>query len=96
MISRFRVIGKVWKYPGAAGWFFVSVDKITSARLKAYKGKRIAWGYIPVSATLGKTEWKTTLFPSKEGPYLLALKAHVRKKELIDEGDRVSISCKII
>jgi hypothetical protein len=64
--------------------------------LKAYTGKRIAWGYIPVTAKLGTTEWKTTLFPSKEGPYLLAIKASVRKKEAIEEGDAVSASCILI
>ena len=96
MKRRINIRAKVWKYPGPAGWYLVSAEMKTSALLKAYKGKRIARGYIPVTAKIGKTEWATTLFPSKEGPYLLAIKAGVRKKEMIDEGDAVSVSCALI
>ncbi len=96
MKLKINIKAMVWKYPGPAGWYFVSADKKTSALLRAHKGKRIAWGYIPVKAKLGTTEWATTLFPSKEGPYLLAIKANVRRKEMIDEGDLVSVSCSIV
>lgn len=91
-----HIRARVWKYPGASGWYFVSADKKTSAQLKAYTGKRIAWGYIPVKVKLGHTEWTTTLFPSKEGPYLLAIKASVRKKEGIEEGDVVAVTCVLV
>jgi hypothetical protein len=60
------------------------------------KGSRKGSAFVRVRATLGKTSWTTTLFPTKDGPYLLAIKADVRKKESVDEDDQVSISCTLL
>ena len=48
------------------------------------------WGVIPVRVRIGKTEWKTSLFP-KDGLYLVPLKDVVRKAEGLAEGDRVTV-----
>ncbi len=68
-------------------------DKESKWLKEKYRGKKVGWSYIPVKATLGKTSWKTTLFPTKEGPYLISIKADVRTKEGIREGDKVIIRC---
>lgn len=92
-MNRLTLNDTVYKYPGPAGWFFVKLGEAESRLLKSMDSlPRVAWGYIPVTATLGKTKWKTTLFPSKEGPYLLAIKSEVRKKEKVNEGDRVQVT----
>jgi len=94
--------GKVWRYPGAEGWHFVYADKQLSEKIrkyhrKRYKGVRVGFGYVPTVATVGKSSWKTTLFPSKkEGVYLIAVKAPVRKKEEIQEGDDLKIHCDLL
>lgn len=92
---KISIKGVVWRYPGPTGWYFVTAGKETSARLRLSKAKRVAWGYIPTRATVGTTTWSTTLFPSKDGLYLVALKAAIRKKEHIEEGERVTIHCEI-
>ena len=52
--------------------------------------KKGNWGYIPVEVTIGKTTWRTGIWPQKdEGVYLLVIKAPVRKKEGIFAGDTV-------
>jgi hypothetical protein len=48
------------------------------------------WGCIPVTATIGETEFSTALFP-KDGGYLLPLKLVVRRAEGVDEGDTVAV-----
>lgn len=85
---------KVWLYPGMAGWHFVALPKKESAAIKKSFGMLSrGWGSLPVSVTIGKTEWKTSIFPDrKAGAYLLPLKAYVRKKEEIFEGDVISFS----
>lgn len=85
---------KVWLYPGAAAWHFISVPKKESAEIKSTHGSRSkGFGSIPVRVTIGTTTWKTSLFPDKQsGTYLLPLKAQVRKKEGIEEGDNVKFS----
>jgi len=89
---------EVWVYPGQSGnWHFVSVAKKISEMLKKKFGERArGWGSLPVTATIGKTSWQTSIFPDKrEGVYLLPLKASVRKKEGIFSGDKVPLSITI-
>ena len=41
---------------------------------------------------IGSTEWRTSVFPSKDaGRFLLPIKASVRKAEAIAEGDVVTV-----
>lgn len=81
--KKYKITSKVWLYPGMAGWHFVSVDKKQSEEIKKkFGGMKRGWGSLPVMVTLGKTVWKTSIFPdTKAGTYLLPLKSEVRKKE---------------
>jgi hypothetical protein len=46
---------------------------------------------------LGKTSWKTSIFPdAKSGGYLLPLKAVVRKKENVAARDIVSFTLELL
>ncbi len=49
------------------------------------------WGMIPVRVRIGKTEWKTSLWP-KDGHYIVPIKAHVREAERVDEGDEARLN----
>jgi len=83
---------RLWKYPGdTAAWFFVTLGAKESAAIKASQKKRVGFGSVRVTAVLGKTSWKTSVFPTKEGRYLLPVKAEVRKKEDVGQGDDVRI-----
>ena len=101
--KKYKVRSEVWLYPGMAGWHFVNVDKKQSSEIKekylpAQAGgkRRRGFGSIPVNVTLGKTSWKTSIFPDKKsGAYLLPIKAEVRKKEGITYGDMLSYSIEL-
>ena len=92
MEKTYRLKSKVWLYPGMAGWHFIDVDKKHSDAIKAMQlgMPRRGWGSIPVTVKLGKSEWKTSIFPDKTGVYVLPLKAAVRKKESIVADDVVA------
>lgn len=90
---RFSQTGNVWKYEGPSPWYFVYIDKENSARIKQAGVATVGFGYVPVSVEIEGISWKTTLFPSKEGVYLLAIKADVRKKLDICDGDSVTLIC---
>lgn len=96
--NTYKIKPKVWIYPGLAGWHFVSVPKKESAIIKKdFDKKKRGWGSLPVMVTVGKTIWKTSIFPDKKsGVYLLPLKAEVRKKERILKDEEVSIVLNII
>jgi len=52
------------------------------------------WGVIPVHVRIGKTEWKTSLFP-KEGRYLVPIKMSVQKSENLEVDDSVTIQLEV-
>ena len=49
---------------------------------------------IPASVRIGKTEWKTSLWP-KDDRYIVPIKASVRKAEDLEEGDTVTIRLEV-
>jgi hypothetical protein len=85
---------KVWLYPGdTAAWHFITVPKTLSATLKKKHGATArGWGSLPVSVTIGKTTWHTSIFPdAKAGTYLLPLKASVRRAEGLFKDDTAKV-----
>lgn len=94
----YKVTSEVWIYPGMQGnWHFASLTKKQSEEItKKFGTKKKGWGSFPVTVTLGKTSWKTSIFPDKrEGAYILPLKKEVRKKEGIIQGDNINFSIEI-
>ena len=94
-MKTYIVEGKVWRYQGESPWHFVYVNEKLSRQIKDAARARKN-GLVRIRATLGKTNWQTALFPTKGGPYLIAVKADVRHKESISDGDRVKITCTIL
>ncbi|MBI2613084.1 DUF1905 domain-containing protein [Candidatus Kaiserbacteria bacterium] len=95
MAKKYTVKGKVWLWPGEQGaWHFVHIDKKTSETIKEKHTRvRRGFGSVRVIATIGKTSWKTSIFPDRRsGTYLLPLKASVRNAEGIAEGDSITFS----
>lgn len=87
--------GRILYWRGPAPWYFVSVPAKQSRDLKAISALvTYGWGVIPVLVRIGKTEWKTSLFP-KDGRYLVPIKASVRKAEDLDTGDKVTVQLEI-
>lgn len=92
----YKIKNKIWRWPGLGGWHFVYVGKELTEELKK-KGLKYRYGsgFLAITAKVGQTSWATALFPhTKENVYLLSLKASVRKKEQLFEGDTVSIQFK--
>ena len=87
--------GKIWYWRGPAPWFFITVPAKQSRDLQAILGfVTYGWGMIPADVWIGKTEWKTSLFP-KDGRYIVPIKASVRKAENLEEGDTVTVRLEV-
>ena len=93
----YKVKSEVWLYPGLAGWHFLSVPKKASDEIsKKFGAKKKGWGSFPVEVNLGKSKWRTSIFPDKKSDtFLLPVKAKIRKKEGIFEGDKVTFTIEI-
>jgi hypothetical protein len=93
MLLEFDGVIIYWR--GPAPFHFVPVPEKQSGAIKAVASiVTYGWGVIPVQARIGRTEWKTSLFP-KDGRYLVPLKESVRKAEDLDIDDRVTIRLEI-
>ncbi len=93
----FKFSGKVWRYSGIGGWHFVTLSEKVSAQIRKTIREPCPWGYVKVRATIGKTSWQTGLWPqAKEKVYLLVIKAEVRQKEGVREGDHVRGSIELV
>lgn len=75
-----------------AAWHFVAITKSVGQEVKQkFQKNHRGFGSIPVTVTVGKTTWQTSIFPDKySGSYLLPLKAAVRKKEDIEAGEMLT------
>ncbi len=97
--NRYDLRAELWIYPGgAAAWHFITVRKKAGAEIRERFGaKARGWRSLPVEVTIGKTSWKTSIFPdSKAGSYLLPVKAAVRKKEKLAEKKAVKFTLEIL
>jgi hypothetical protein len=93
MIVEFN--GKIWYWHGPAPWYFVTIPAKHSRDLKAMVGfVTYGWGMIPADVRIGKTKWKTSLFP-KNGRYIVPIKTSVRKAEKLEQGDKVTVRLEV-
>jgi hypothetical protein len=89
MIIKFE--GVIFYWRGPAPYLFVAVPEEQSREIKAISASvTYGWGVIPVHVLIGKTEWKTSLFP-KDGRYLVPIRKSVQKSEDLEVDDSVTI-----
>ncbi len=87
--------GALLYWRGPSPYYFVAVPEDESDIIKdVSKLVTYGWGMIPVEVQIGKTTWKTSLFP-KQGRYLVPLKDSVRKAEKLEEGDTITIKLEV-
>lgn len=95
MKKYFVIKAKIWKWPGDAGWHFVTLDKKLSDKIRSVYTR----GFVPIVAKCGKSEWATSLFPhtpnkkvSKQVDYLLCINKKVLKNEGLFAGDEIKVN----
>lgn len=88
-----------WTSPTApAAWHFITIDGEAGEALSATALMRRlersigGFGSLKVTARIGDSLFKTSVFPSKSAGWMLPVKAAVRKAEGIGEGDEVEVT----
>ena len=83
--------GEIIHWRGPAPFHFVPVPDEESAAIEAVSSLvTYGWGAIPVRARIGRTDFKTSLFP-KGDLYLVPVKDAVRRAETLVLGDQVTV-----
>lgn len=84
--------GTLWRYPGDAGWHFVTLPTDVADVIDEVVGRRGGFGSVPVEAAIGATTWKTSLFPdTKAASFVLPVKKTVRHAERLEIDAPVSV-----
>ena len=88
----YRVRARLWLYPGAAGWHFLTLPRDVAEHVEAEAGPRHGFGSVRVAATIGETTWNTSIFPDRESEsFLLPVKRQVRAAEGVVDGDTIEV-----
>jgi hypothetical protein len=77
-LEMFEEITAPWTY------LFIPFDKVPDTDPGG-------WGAIPVEVTLGKSIWRTSMFPLKKEGYFLPVKKPILKKENLRAGDKATV-----
>jgi hypothetical protein len=75
-----------YKEDDACGWNFLFMPEELAKEIREnFKWREEGWGRMKVTAKIGGSEWKTSIwFDTKHDTYLLPVKAEIRKKEKIE------------
>jgi hypothetical protein len=87
--------GQIFHWRGPAPFHFVAVPDDPSAAIEAVASMvTYGWGVIPVEVRIGRTDFRTSLFPKDDG-YLVPIKQAVRAAEQLSLGDDVAIRLRL-
>jgi Domain of unknown function (DUF1905) len=94
----FTDVCKVWV--SKTRWYFVQVPAENTEEIRFFSSNMLAkkrgFGAVKVTANINDVSWQTSIFPSfQTKQYLLFLKADVRKRAKIAEGNMVEVRLKI-
>jgi len=87
---------ELWRWAARRdAWFFLQVPSAMSDEIEAIPRPPRGFGGVRVEVTLGRTVWRTSIFPGTDG-YVLPMKRAVLRAEGIEEGDRVSVELVLV
>lgn len=101
MQDTIRLATPLWRWSGThnGNWFFLTIGGEAAEAIAAHAlmrrletGRARGFGSVKVTAAIGASRWRTSVFPTREGEWWLPVKAAIRRAENIAEGDTVELS----
>ena len=93
-----NVKAPLWIWTGASGsWHFITVPEELSGEIRAHAMAALrGFGSVKVEASIHDVSWRTSVFPMKNGGYLLPIKKAVRSKAGIAVDDEVTVTLELL
>lgn len=94
----YRFTAELWLWEAVqSAWHFVSLPEDVADEIEERYGSTAAgFGSVPVEVRIGKTAWKTSIFPdSKRATYVLPIKKQVRTAEKLAAGGSARVEITI-
>jgi len=98
MAAVYEFTAPLWQWMARHdAWFFVSVPEEMSDEIAA-RSEGLTGGFnsVPVQVTIGRTSWRTSIFPGGDGRYSLPLKKSVRVAEGIERDSIVDVTIELL
>jgi hypothetical protein len=91
--TAYDMTAEVWRSDGPGDRYFVTLpDDVAQAVREKFGGSHQAVGSLPVSVALGRSIWSTSLYADHDAnSYVIAIKDDVRRRELVREGQVISL-----
>ena len=89
----------MWLAESTGSWHFVSLPEEVADQIRGLTdaAPRPGFGSVRVSARIGGTAWRTSVFPdAKRGTYVLPVKQPVRRAEDVSAGDVVTVALRLL
>ena len=89
----FTFDAELWLYSGPTRWHFITLPVEVADEIKFFIKSRNGFGSIRVTASIGDTKWKTSIFPYSEvNSFILPIKKDVRTQQNVHLGDTATIN----
>lgn len=91
--TSYEMTAEVWRSEGPGDRYFITLpEDVAQAVREKFGGSHQAVGSLPVSVALGRSIWSTSLYADHDSnSYVIAIKDDVRRRELVREGQVVSL-----
>ena len=91
---KYQFSADLWKDKAEGGWYFVTLPQDYSDEIRnELQWQEEGWGRMKASAEINELNWDTSIwFDTKSKRYILPLKAVIRKKLSLKDGDKLEIS----
>ena len=97
MPPRYTFTAPLWQWMARRDeWFFVSVpDDVSDEIMARSEGLTGGFNSVPVQVTIGRSTWRTSIFPGGDGRYSLPLKKSVRVAEGIQRDSMIDVAIEL-
>ena len=101
-MATYEFTAPLWRWTAkdeatSGAWFFVSLPFDVSDEIAEIAGPGKGFGSVRVEVTIGRSTWRTSVFPStEEKTYVLPVKKAVRTAEGLDEGVAATVGLSLV
>lgn len=85
-----------WEARVDSAWYFTALPLELSAGIREIPRPQRGFGSVRVRAEVGRSVWRTSIFPGGDGAYVLPLKKAVREAEDLRDGGPVTVRLEVL
>ncbi len=99
-----RMIAPLRRWVGTNGgsWFLLTIAGEPAEAIAAHalmrrleEGRRRGFGSVKVTAIVGESRWRTSVFPSGKSEWVMLVKAAIRRAEDLGEDDLIELALEL-